>query len=823
MKGFPSARYLASVAAGALLASSAWAQDATSNKTGQALPNVAAPATSTSQPVPTQTQAEGDIVVTANKREESLNRVGLSVTAISGDALQERRITSAQDIAAVIPGLKFAESGTSTPIYTLRGIGFNEESLGVYPSVSVYVDEMPLPFPVLGLHEAYDLQRIEALKGPQGTLFGQNATGGAINYIAAKPTSDLQYGGDISYGRFNQVDGNAFISGPVTDTLNMRVAVTAMHRDGWQNSYTRPGDHNSAQDYVAWRASAAWEPTPELRMLLSFNAWKDTSEPQAAQLIAIRPQQPANVQEIVRNYPFSPLNPRAADWSTGFYSPSSDRRFAQGSARIDYDVGEWATISSLTSYLEFKQALSTDRDGTSALVANLAPSDARIRSFNQELRIASQGQTEFRWVLGGNYENSRTFEDQTLRFLDGSSSNPGTLGINSTGSQVLQRIRNYAFFGNVQFDIASALTLKLGARYTNSRNRADLCGTANGDGKVADLFNLLGTLGGTVPFTPIGTGDCYVLNKNGVPGDRFIDTLQQNNVSWLAGLDYRVNSDVLVYANISRGFKAGSYPTLSASIFAEYEPVTQESVTSYEAGFKAGFADRRIQFNAAAFYYDYNDKQIRGKIVDPVFDVLDILLNVPRSRVYGAEGELTVRPISGLSFYGNLTYLNSSVRSDGGTPFVGPTAYGNSCTGAGGVAGPCDFTGVELPFTPKWSYSVGGDYRVTLPSNGAVLAGFDVRGQSSSTSTLLGRDIVFRQLASDRANTSIQRPFVIPSYATVDARLGYELPGGQVKVMVWGKNVFNKYYVTNANHFLDATARFAGLPATYGLTLSFKN
>ena len=176
MKGVRTALYGTGMVALAVgLASGAHAQEAT-----QSPP----PAASTSEPAQSSID-EGEIVVTANKREQNLNDVGLSVTAISGDVLAERRLTSVQDIAAAIPGLKYAESGTNTPIYTLRGIGFNEESLGVYPSVSVYIDEVPLPFPVLTLHAAFDLQRVEALKGPQGTLFGQNATGGAINYIAA--------------------------------------------------------------------------------------------------------------------------------------------------------------------------------------------------------------------------------------------------------------------------------------------------------------------------------------------------------------------------------------------------------------------------------------------------------------------------------------------------------------------------------------------------------------------------------------------------------------------------------------------------------------
>ena len=797
---------------------------------------------------------EADIIVTANKREENANRVGLSITAISGDTLAARRATSVQDIAGAIPGLKYSESGTSTPIYTLRGIGFNEESLGVYPSVSVYIDEVPLPFPVLTLHAAFDLERIEALKGPQGTLFGQNATGGAINYIAAKPTNTLKYGADISYGRFNQIDGNAFISVPLGDDAGVRLAITGLSRDGWQRSITRSSDRNGAQKYLAGRLTFQAEPTSGLRLRATLNAWQDTSEPQAAQLIAVRAQNPAAVQPGVQAAPFPSRDPRAADWTTTTnyvafvdpfaaaagtnfataarttpnLAPRSDRKFVQGALRADLDLGNVATLTSITSYLDFHQNLYSDKDGTALAVANIGPSFAQIRSFNQELRIANAGKGALRWVVGANYENSRTHEDQNLTFANGSSSAPGTLFINTTGSDVLQKIRNYAVFANGEYDVTSKLTLKLGGRYTDSTNDATLCTKGNGDGTVSALFNLLPGVFG-VPagsFTPIRTNDCYPLNRQFIPGKPAIQTLAEHNFSWRGGLDFKPSNGTLFYANISRGYKAGSFPTAAGSDYRSYLPVSQESVTSYEAGLKLSLFNRLVQFNGAGFYYDYKSKQIRGKLVDPVFDVLDILINVPKSEVYGAEAEVTLRPASGLTLGGSATYLHSRVKSDGANRFIGPTAYGNSCTTAptfpGHQAGECDFTGSELPFTPKWSYSLNADYRMRMGDN-ALTLGADLRGQSSSVSTLNGRTIDFRTLPNDRHATDIGRPFIIPPYAVVDARAGYEFANGRYKIMVWGKNVFNKYYVTNANHYLDTTVRFTGQPSSYGVTLSFRN
>jgi iron complex outermembrane recepter protein len=255
-----------------------------------------------------------EIIVTANKREQNINDVGTTITALSAEALATRKITSLADVAAAVPGLAYSPSTTNTPIFTLRGVGFNESSLGVYPAVSVYADEVPLPFPVTASHAAYDLERIEVLKGPQGTLFGQNSTGGAINYIVAKPTESFEAGGDIGYGRFNTIEGNAFISGPLGDNVGARLAVTGLNSDDWQRSNSRPNDTNGKQSYVAGRFILDFKPSDGLRLSLNLNAWRDKSDPQAQQLVAVRPQVPAIATAInlaqLAAAPFSPRNAR---------------------------------------------------------------------------------------------------------------------------------------------------------------------------------------------------------------------------------------------------------------------------------------------------------------------------------------------------------------------------------------------------------------------------------------------------------------------------------------------------------------------------------
>src|SRR5690606_36266074 len=226
-----------------------------------------------------------EIVVTAQKRSENINDVGLSIAAVSGTKLSEQKLTSLEEISSAVPGLVYSTSTANTPIFTLRGIGFNEQPLGAYPATSLYLDEAPMPFPVLASHAAYALERVEVHKSPQGILFGQNSTGGAINVIAAKPGDELEAGADVSYSRFNKVEMNGFVSGPLTDTIGARLAVTGVNSDDWQRSTSRD-DENGAEEYQAARLILTFEPTDTASYLFNINGWNDKSDPQAQQFIA---------------------------------------------------------------------------------------------------------------------------------------------------------------------------------------------------------------------------------------------------------------------------------------------------------------------------------------------------------------------------------------------------------------------------------------------------------------------------------------------------------------------------------------------------------
>lgn len=745
-----------------------------------------------------------EVVVTANKREESLQRVGLTVTAISANQLAEQRITSLQDVAAAVPGLAFAPTPSNTPIFTLRGIGYNGNSLGAYPAVSIYVDQAPLPFPVMASHSAYDLERIEVLKGPQGTIFGENSTGGAINYIAAKPTNHFEAGGDISYGNYNAFQENAFVSGPLADNLRARLSVNASNQDGWQYSVTRPNDKNGQQSYFAGRLITDWDATSAVRFSLNLNGWVDKSPPQAAQLVAMIPQVPATVQPGQLTVPFPPSNPRAADW--GPATPTGDRTFIQAALRTDIDLPHDIALTSLTNYADFTQKQVADVDGTPLAIEDLIKDDGDIHTFTQELRFAGKGDA-YRWLVGGNFEKSETFEDQVTDYSNDSQSNAANLYISESGTPVRQDLTNIAGFFNGEYDISPQFTMHAGARYTSTKDEVNICSYSPGNGNVATLFNILGDLLGKVPFTPIGPTGCYTLNQNMVPGEPFVSSLKQGNVSWRVGLDYKATDDTLVYGNISRGYKAGSFPSLSASTFVQLQPVSQESVTAYEAGVKTMFWDHRARLNAAVFYYDYKDKQIEGKEADQIFHVLNILVNVPKSRVLGVDADLTVEPVKGLTLGSSVTYLDSRIQEYTGIDVLGNTA---------------NFAGQSLPFTPTWSGRVNAEYRHVLPNGAAPFAGLSVSGQTSSTTVPGGNYVTIPASSVNRVYPGDTYPFETNSYAVIDAQLGYEATDGRWKVMLWGKNLTNKYYWTNVVASNDAIGRYAGRPATYGITVGFK-
>lgn len=754
-----------------------------------ALAQVADAAPPAAGPAPAELAASddsADIIVTAQRRAQSVNSVPMSINAISGDTLVSRGINSTADLVRLVPGFTFTQSQVATPVYSLRGVGFYDSTLSASPAVSVYVDEVPLPFAILTQGATLDIQRVEVLKGPQGTLYGQNATGGAINYISNKPTDEFQAGADATLARFGAFDVSGFVSGPITDKLGIRFAVKTEQGGAWQQSYTRDTSLGKANRF-AGRAIIVWQPLETLTLTGNLNAWSDKSDVQAPQLIGHTPYNPANALPAVLAVPPAPSNARAANWSAD-WPMRRDDDFYQSSLRADWEFSDDVKLTSISSWLRFTTNATQDLDATEFLQLD-SRTPGYIRSFFQEFRlIGSTGPV--RWIAGANYERDKAGEQQILRTDDLSSRIiiPGLPSLTRSGVFTNQAVSTYAVYGNLEYDLTENLTAQGGIRYTKNVRDFEGCGY-DADGTTYLSFNVLTEIfTGAPPNPPIPPGGCLTFNEEFQPS-LIEDRLSQDNVSWRTGLTYTFDSRAIVYGNVSKGWKAGGFPTAPVSFYTGFLPATQESLLAFEVGFKLPLADRTLQLNGAAFYYDYKNKQVRGRIKDEIFGLLERLVNVPKSHIYGVEADLSWTPGNG--FTGNLsgTWIKAEI---------------DEFSGYNGVGIDADWSGSPMPFTPEWQIMGDVDYRWSLSSKWDANVGASGNYNSSTNSTFGSPDVLD-----------------IGSRALFDVRAGVESSDGRLRAQLWGRNIFNSYY-WNTTFQADTVWKMAGRPATYGITLGWR-
>ncbi|AOH87232.1 TonB-dependent receptor (plasmid) [Sphingomonas panacis] len=742
----------------------------------------------------------GDIIVTAQKRSERLNEVPMSITASTGDQLKSAGITNTDDLAKIVPGFTFQKSAYGLPIYYIRGVGFNDTTLGVSPAVTVYVDQVPLPYSAMTRGALFDIERVEVLKGPQGTLFGQNSTGGAINYIAAKPTNRLQAGFDLGYGRFNSVNTEAFISGPLTDTLKGRIAVENEYQGDWQKSYVN-NDTIGQKRFLNGRAILDWDPTSTVRISLSASGWRDRSDTQQGQFIKFTPLFPAGTGRPptfpIATFPAAPANARAAAWDPGFDFAKNDSLY-QFALHGEVDLSDAITLTSITSYAHFKTSTPLDLDA-SIYPVDRVDTHGTIETFSQELRLSGVVGDNLHWMFGGNYQNDRVKEHWVLGpdLSTGASVGPFTYDGLIVDND--QKVKTGSIFASLDYNITRQLTLQGSIRYTDQRRHGEGCGRDDGTGDVAAA---LGFLSGLITGTPatIAPGACATLNsQTGLPG-LVTGNLNEDNLSWRAGVSYKPSSGTLFYANVTKGYKSGSFPTLPAGFSASLAPIKQESILAYEVGAKTELFDRKVQISAAAFYYDYRDKQLVGYKANPPFGTLPALVSIPKSKVQGAELSILARPVRGLTINIGGTYIDSKVLRNPINP-IGPYSTSGS------------FVGEAFPFTPKWQGTVDTEYRFALSSALDAFVGGNVSARSGTQSVLT---------TGGAAEAPLEALLYLKGYALLDLRAGVETQDGRIRFELWGRNVTNKYYTNSATRVSDYTYRFTGMPVTYGATLRYR-
>lgn len=739
---------------------------------------------------------EGDIIVTAQKRDESINNVPASIVAATGAQLAARGITEARDLDKLVAGFTYTESQNGTPIYTLRGVGFSDTSIGGRPTVSIYNDEAPVPFSIETRGAQLDLERVEVLKGPQGTLFGQNATGGAINYVAAKPTDTFEAGVTLGAARFGTVKAAAFVSGPVSDTLKARIAVDQSYQGDWQRSYTTRATLGAGR-FLTGRALLDWTPDPRLSVKLNVNGFHDTRDQQAPQLINVNPSVPAVVGLVpgLATYPRAPANARAADWFAG-QDFSRDNTFIQANGRIDFDLTSEVMLTSLTSYSHYKQDQFFSNTGTN--LPTYVRSRGEVDTIFQELRVAGSFAERGNFILGANYERDKVFQGSDI------TQRGGTIQYSFVGlglpvftnffESTDQKSRAGSVFGNADFNLTDTIRVQGGVRYTRSRTDFTGCSYDSGDGVASAVFigfyNFLRSRAGLAALPAAPRGACLTSGPSIAP-QLAQNILREDNVSWRGGIDWKPAPDTMLYVNVSRGFKQGNFPDLGATQVVQYSAATQEQLTSYEAGFKTHALTPGLQINGAAFHYDYRDKQVFGYFVDRVFGPINRLVNIPRSRINGAELEVSWRIAPGLTFNANGSYIASKI-------------LGNY-TNFNALAQSQNFGGQPFPNTPRWSAASSLDYRTALSGQVYGFVGGDVTYQAATNSQLGQQPLTF-----------------VRAHTLIDLRAGVEAPDGKWRFSVYGRNVTNQYYWTAAYRITDTTVRYAGQPVSYGATLAFR-
>jgi outer membrane receptor protein involved in Fe transport len=806
------------------------------------------------------------VEVTAQKRAQTTSEIPVSISTFNANQLEEFGIQDTTDLANIVPGLNYSDTAFGPPVYTLRGVGFNESSAQATSTVGIYVDEVTVPFPIMTRGATLDLERVEIMKGPQGTLFGQNATAGAINYIAAKPQDIFESGFVASIGNFQTASVEAFATGPLSENLNARVAVRKINSgEGWQQSVSR-NDELGKQDRLAARLSFDWVINPQTDALISINYQNDESDtlaPQAIDYIAARAGNAINGSFDV----FGPiLNPntnpqlfpgngsdiRAADW-TADRNPALAHSMYSFSLNLTHRYSESLTVTALTGLHRFEDDGSQyERGGaagvTAGFIRNLTggsldtvrggefrdfyeghlrgnyetfPDEAYVTSdyvfqhgeiegFSQELRITKETENTV-WIAGLYYSDYdvdyRTTQDWGLATNVNILPTAG-FGFNQLRNVVDQGTSTKAAFFNVDYAYSDALTYSVGLRYTEDQADYDGC-TEDIDGAGLALFNQFffggedsgGEENGCVTVIDFGEPTQAVGNIQ--------DTLKESSLSWRLAANYQLSVDTSMYASYSRGFKAGSYPSLAAIVANQLDPVVQEQLDAYELGIKSVFADNTAQVSASVFYYDYKDKQLLTKKTIPVFRTAFTLGNIDESEVRGAELDLQWYPTDNLFINAAFSYIDSEVTAGDGFNQLGQSL---------------DLAGSPLPFTSdiqanllaRYEWNINSNLNAFVAIDGAFSSEFsaDFRADVSMTNEVAD----FIEVFIPPEPYTYDDRFTQPDFLIANARVGLSSSSDIWRVFLWVRNLTDEYHVSTVVKNNEMVAAYPGMTRTFGVT-----
>lgn len=767
------------------------------------------------------------LVVTAQRREETANSVGMPIQAFSGDTLQQLRVTDPKDLSTIAPSFTVSQSYQGVPTYTLRGIGFNTINLSATSTVGTYTDEVAYAYPFMNTGPMFDLERVEVLKGPQGTLYGRNTTAGLIDFVTNKPTEMFEASVTGEVGNYKTHNFEGYVSGALAPGLQARFAFRTEDSDeGWQKSNTR--DERLGEVHRdGWRLSLAAQPTDKIDVDFSYAGWRNKSDTVAAQAIGFTPataaspfNAPGVVAYVASHQPtkadqadWAPLSTRGTEVGTGLgiAGPArEDDAFDALKLRVGWELSDSVRLVSLTSYNDLSRRAVFDWSGAPyEILVQKAKGD--IQSAAEELHL--EGATDKgSWLVGAYVAHDEILDSN--RTLLGQNANVGTIRFfgstllatpfNSggyTALQMSQAFRTYedvgnietdtwSVFGNVDHKLTDTLKLTLGVRY--SQDKQDYYGCSRDfNGNMLPNVNVVNRalfFAAYGPVAPISQGQCNTFDPVKKSFGLVTSKLDEDNVAWRVALDWQATEDVLLFGSVSRGAKAGATPINAANISTQNAPARQEMLTAYEVGVKAGLFQRRVQANVSAFYYDYTDKQLSVYFADPIYTALARLANVPDAEAHGLDGDITWRASRSLTFIASATWLHTEVQG-----YTGINSAGQSQT----------FDGRPFLYSPKFQGGLTAMFDHEVGDGLRLKAALNGRWQSKSSADLEGNPL-----------------FAIDGYGLVNGSVGLASDKGW-ELQVWGRNLTDEYYWSAVSSNANTVVRFPGKPSTYGATLTW--
>jgi len=741
---------------------------------------------------PTQNSDSGvltsEIVVTAQRREENIQVVPIAITALGGNQLKALNIQDAQRIVDFVPGLKAAGLGGAggPPFFNIRGVSFIDFSGINEASVALYVDDVYQVAQGAGTQQVFDLERVEVLRGPQGTLFGRNSTAGVIQYVTRKPTDTFSGEMSLQYGRANQVVAQLAAGGPIAEGLRARFALKYNRDDGLQRN-TVTGSRFMKTDAMAARVivQADLGPSAMLEVKASY-AHNEGQSPIHRPYFVLDPNNPsgycggrpvpgtaadlAHAACILAGNGVS----RTAGRALTNYTPElgtsdvNDWPFRYtswgGYAKLSADLG-FAKLVSISGYEDYSQYFAYDADGYDNRPYGSGSSDLgvyfnpRSHTFSQEIRLNGTA-SGVKWQLGGYYYNGFQRSDNTI-----SVDNVKTDLIGYT-----THTKSVAAFGQVDVPLGDQVTLTGGLRYTDDTRRID----------------------------PL---DCSQSLTSTTCGATVVNRIHDGQLTYRAAADWHPTNDLMFYTSYSRGFKSGGWNTNRNP--ALRGPVGSETIDNFEVGLKSQFLDHRVTFNLAGFYYKYHGIQALIGSTDPVTNAAIVLyINAGDPRTYGLEGELSARITDQLEIRLGGSYLDTKIIANPAFSADGRTLNGN-----------------KLAQAPQFSGNAIVRYTIPMGSSGDLTFQADGRWQSS----------VFSGVDNDPAER-------VAAYGIANARISWKSADSHFGLEGFVDNLFDKHViqqifhntlgsfpvtVTGSSPGFDSGFGVWGRPRTWGVRASY--